>query len=112
MHKDGNKTNNTLSNLAYASAKEIAYRRVAHSMRHATRGRSVIARAAGRSEWLAYASFKEASEALGVAAATVSRVCHGKIHSRRFEAKFLEAPDLPDERWVPLVDASKGKIVP
>eukprot|EP00971_Amphidinium_carterae_P078416 1551225-Amphidinium_carterae.1 len=83
-------------------------------MRPGRKRRSVIARAAGRSEWLTYPSVREAAEALGVAASIVSSVCHGKLklHSRGFEAKFVEAPDLPDERWVPLVDASTGKIVP
>eukprot|EP00971_Amphidinium_carterae_P230250 4569605-Amphidinium_carterae.1 len=111
-HEDGNIGNNALSNLAYASVAEVCRGIAARRTRHGRRGRSVMARVAGSNEWLAYASVKQAAEALDVAATTVSRVCNRKLNHGRFEAKFSETPDLPAERWVPLVDAITGKIVP
>eukprot|EP00971_Amphidinium_carterae_P326657 6457584-Amphidinium_carterae.2 len=112
LHIDGDASNNHVSNLAYASVEESSRDAAARRTHPGRTGRSVVVRMAGSSAWIPYSSIAEAAQVLPVSRDTLSRICLGKSNSKLFEAKFNEAPDLPNERWVPLVNPGTGMVVP
>ena len=80
-HKDGNRSNNSLDNLEWATHSENirhSYATNKNRRSHAKkRSKPVEARRLGADEWVWYPSQNAAAEALGVCQSSISACCHG-----------------------------------
>lgn len=115
-HKDGDRENNRLDNLEYATRSQ----NVLHSYARSTRrnsGRSqskpVMWRRHGTEKWTLSPSCRQAAEELGLTQPTVSAVCRGKASNREFEIQFQKASpsSLTGEEWRPMLDPASGDEV-
>ena len=106
-HKDGNRSNNVLTNLEFASPSEQAR----HSFATNTKRRSsasklskpVRGRRVGETEWVIYPSIMEAARALGMNNGSVSACCKKKLHQTgNFVFEFADPTEpelLEGEVW-------------
>ncbi|CAJ1339614.1 unnamed protein product [Effrenium voratum] len=98
-HLDGDRANNWVNNLQYATPSENS----AHA--HATftwekSGQAVYCRPVGSLNWTSFPSQSEAARALQVTRSSVGRCCSGmQQQSGGYEFKSVEPVSLPGEVW-------------
>mmetsp|Transcript_37581 Transcript_37581/g.89734 ORF Transcript_37581/g.89734 Transcript_37581/m.89734 type:complete len:397 (+) Transcript_37581:115-1305(+) len=102
-HLDGNRSNNCVENLEYATpAQNVQH---AHSLspgkvRKPNRWKPVRAREVGGSNWIHFESLSAAVAHTGVPSSCISRVCRGHVsHAKTWEFKYVAYENLPDEEW-------------
>ena len=103
-HLDGNRGNNHVGNLEYATpAQNVmhAYMRQAGSIAKPNNRRVVLARKlGGMPDWIRFASLCEAASHTGANSSLISRVCRGqRKQASGWEFKFSPAEHLPGEEW-------------
>mmetsp|Transcript_21334 Transcript_21334/g.39025 ORF Transcript_21334/g.39025 Transcript_21334/m.39025 type:complete len:121 (+) Transcript_21334:750-1112(+) len=105
-HIDGNKQNNFLANLEFATPAqnaEHAIRTNLYNLRPPCR--PVFGRPVGSKEWMRFASQTAAAKHVGCSSKAVSDVCNG--HYKRVKGwqfkNVLDDSTLPGEQWAPLV---------
>lgn len=100
IHKDGNLTNNAMSNLQYAT--EIELRPLALRSLHPTKT-EVRCRDVKTDHWTSYSSVTAAAAGLGVARTTVARYCKsGEVYRGEYELhcdRYRDILDLDGEEW-------------
>lgn len=131
-HKDGDRTNNNLTNLEYRTLSECMhdFHRRYRSRHHMfASSKPVLVRVSGSTEWSFYPSMAEAARQLKVPVALVRIACHSRpTHVQGFEVKLANprATDseaaLPNEEWrnavhptthaplAPLMVSSSGRV--
>lgn len=120
IHKDGSKSNNAVSNLAYATHSESVQHsnRILGDERKCARGspRPVLSRHIGSSSWTLYPSMKEAAQRLGVDRGAVSACCRGGAPTvSRHEFQFASSSEpkaSQGELWCDAVDPESGSSLP
>ena len=98
-HLDGNRANNTMKNLEYATPSQNSQH--SFSVLRNLRGKAVEARLLHTEDWRAYKSISEATALLGVSRASIRRCCKGEISSwQGYEFCWQHDVDMPGEVWV------------
>ena len=117
-HKDGNRSNNSLDNLEWATHSEnIRHSYATNKNRRsnaAKRSKPVEARRLGADEWVAYASSNAAARALEVHPADISACCRGvRKQAGGYEFRRGEPNEpavLPGEVWKPYESAKVSSL--
>ena len=114
-HLDGNKSNNHLSNLAFATRSEnMAHFYAATARLAARRTRAVLWRKVGCKSWTQVPSRGQTALELGISPSTISRCCNSASEAKGHE--FQWAPykerDEQGEEWRDMVDPRSGALVP
>ena len=118
-HRDGNRANNCLDNLEYATQSENSL----HSYTtNPGRGRAgsaqskpVMWRPIDSQLWTTFPSLTLAARQLGMSRNTVARHCRDGTQAGDSVFKFgeqSEPPSLPGEEWVPMLNPTTGLEVP
>ena len=101
-HLDGNRSNNCLDNLRYATPSENvqhAHDRLA-KIDKPNLWKPVLAREVGAPGWIPVQSVSAAAAQTGVSRSSIARVCRGERSSvRNWEFKYAACEQLPDEEW-------------
>ncbi|CAJ1399515.1 unnamed protein product [Effrenium voratum] len=102
-HLDGNRGNNHVWNLEYATpaqnAQHASTLRAGCRVQRPNARKPVLARENG-GLWIHFESCKAAAAYAGVHAASVSQICHGKFRrTKNWEFKFAASDALPSEEW-------------
>eukprot|EP00435_Cladocopium_sp_Y103_P028122 s1550_g7.t1 len=115
-HLDGNKSNNRLENLQYATPSQNSQH--AHDNGLVSCGGpnvSVRWRAIGSQRWSTCESQTLAAKKVGLSRATVSRCCRSNSSSQGFEFQLAQdgenASTLYGEEWRPMRDPATGKLL-
>ena len=117
-HKDGNRSNNRLDNLEWATRREnIRHSYATNKNRRSNakkRSKPVEARRLGADEWVWYPSGKAAAEALGVDQSNISK-CFRKTYKQTggYEFRWGEPNEpavLPGEVWKPYESAKVSSL--
>jgi len=106
-HKDGNPSNNCITNLEWVSAAENvqhSFATNAHRNSNAPKqSKPIIGRKCGVLEWTSYPSVRDAGKSLGLNYGNISHCCRGKQSTTGgYEFKFdlpIEVPVLDGEEW-------------
>ena len=116
-HRDGDKSNNHLDNLEYASRSQ----NISHSYSNLQRrdpsqtlGKSVQWRVQGINEWTTCESLHSAARETGVDRQTMSKHCHNRSSVKGIEFRFADrmSTSFPSEEWKPMLDPISGLHVP
>lgn len=107
-HRDGNKSNNTISNLQWATASQQRQ----NQRRSADRINmpEIKARRVGSSQWYRFDSIAHVAKVTGCKKDHISKVClsHSRMKSAgckhgRFEFQYIIEPDIEGEVWKSIV---------
>ena len=115
-HKDGNRSNNSLTNLEYVTGSQNQRHSHASGTRRCggpTQSKPVMYRTLGFTDWRRCPSIKAAAADLGVSRSAVSAACWRNTPLKGYEfrvADFCE-PELPGEEWRPMLCAVSGEEV-
>lgn len=116
-HRDGDKSNNRLENLEYASPSQNVSHSYANLQRrdlcHA-RSKPVEWRLQGANEWQTSTSVLSASQEVGLPRETVSKHCHNRSSAKGIEFRFVDeiGNGLLSEQWKPMLDPVSASGVP
>ena len=113
-HMDGNRSNNHIENLVYATqAENIRHSLQARQQPLIRNVKPVLAKMSDSRAWVMHASLKEAAAAAGISSTSVSRCCHGVVQScRGHRFRFPDDVCLPGEVWAEAVHPRTGVIMP
>lgn len=116
-HRDGDKSNNHLDNLEYASPSQ----NIAHSFARLQRrdsshalSKEVHWRVQGEALWQTCRSIHSAKLEIGIGRQTVSKHCHNRSSFKGIEFRFADHIDtaFSGEEWKPMLDPVSGLEVP
>ena len=116
-HKDGNPSNNSLTNLEYVTGSQNQRHSYASGTRRCsgpTRSKPVMYRALGTKGWARCPSITAAALELGVSQGAVSQACRRQTPLKGYEVCVadLPQPELPGEDWKPMLCPVSGEEVP
>ena len=116
-HRDGNPSNNHLTNLEYVSNSQNALYSHACPARRcggSKTSKPVLWRAVGSQSWTLSPSITQAASLFGVCQATVSKSCHAASSHRGYEFRFGEHYEerVAGEEWRDMIDPKTGQQVP
>ena len=117
-HKDGNRSNNRLDNLEWATRRENMRHSYATNKNRRSSAKKnskpVEARLLGADEWVAYPSQGAAAEALGVSQGNISACCRKpgtQVYGYEFRRGEPNEPAvLPGEVWKPYENAKVSSL--
>ena len=116
-HRDGDRSNNHLDNLEYASQSQNMSHSYANLQRRdagISQSKSVQWRVQGANEWQSCKSVRSAAQKTGLHPSTVSKSCCSRSSVKgiefRFEDEFRKASS--SEQWKPMLDPASGLEVP
>lgn len=113
-HVDGDKSNNRLSNLTYATCSENVLHSYATSSRLARgRPKPVMWRKAGSKVWTQVPSAKHAAAELDISPREVSRCCSSKAQANGHELEWAPygEKEQQGEEWRGMIDPRSGTLV-
>lgn len=115
-HFDGNKSNNRLKNLQYATPSQNSQHACDNGLRQYGGPKvSVRWRAVGSHRWSTCKSFALAAAEVGLNPATVSKCCRRSSSSKGFEFQLAQdgenASAFCGEEWRPMRDPATGKVL-
>ena len=115
-HRDGNPSNNHITNLEYVTCSQNHRHSHARGSRRCsgpTRWKPVMYRAVGCKAWTHCHSMTSAALELGVTPQAVSKACRRKMNLKDIEICFghLHQPDLPGEKWRQMLCPVSGEAV-
>ena len=116
-HRDGNRSNNRLDNLEWASRSQNAtyyYQTLTEKVCRPSLSKPVAWRKLGAKKWETSSSISLAAEQLGISHSAVSNCCRGLSSVSGFEMRFQDVgPTLLDgEEWRPMLDPISLSKVP
>ena len=116
-HRDGDRSNNRLDNLEYASQSQNISHSYANLQRRDpshSRSKPVQWRAQGANEWKTSTSVLSASQEVGLHPQTVSKHCHNRSSVKGIEFRFVDHIDtaFSGEEWKPMLDPVSASAVP
>ena len=116
-HKDGNRSNNNITNLEYVTCSQNNLRSHASGTRRCSGpalSRPVMYRALGTKDWTKCPSVTAAALELGFSQGAVSKACRRQTPLKGYEMSFadLHQPELPGEEWKQMLCPMFGKEVP
>lgn len=116
-HRDGNKSNNHLDNLEWASHSQNTtyyYQTLTEKVSRPSMCKPVAWRRLGGKTWETFASVSLAAEQLGVSPAVVSKCCQGLSSVSGSELRFADVGlrPLDGEEWRPMLDPISFSEVP
>ena len=114
-HVDGNKSNNRLDNLNYATCSH----NIRHSYCEASRRfgghklrKQVMWRPKGSATWTTSKSIRAAAAKLNLSPKLVSECCRRRSFCKGFEFRFSQRiGEMDGEEWRPMVDPKSGRIL-
>ena len=116
-HLDGNKSNNRLDNLEYATPQQ----NIRHYYKSPLRGAPgrptsvrVRCRSVGSNSWKVYSSMSEAASALGISQQSVAGSCRKGTVVKGFQCQRQESKEsiLKGEEWKGMIDPKTGCALP
>ena len=112
-HRDGNKSNNCLDNLEYASPSHNISHSYASLQRRTSglaQSKPVLWRVVGATGWQTFPSVTLASQQLGVSRSKLSEHCRNKSLVKGIEVQFHDERQtaLLGEEWRPMLDPASG----
>ena len=117
-HRDGNKSNNRLDNLEWASHSQNAsyhYQTLTEKVSRPSMCKPVAWRKLGAKKWETFASVSSAAEQLGISSKVVSDCCRGLSSVSGSEIRFKKdagGTPLDGEEWRPMLDPISFSEVP
>ena len=116
-HRDGNKSNNRLDNLEWASHSQNAayyYQTLTENVGRPSLCKPVARRKLGAKTWETFPSVSLAAERLGISPGVVSNCCRGLSSVSGSELRFQDVgPTLLEaEEWRPMLDPTSLSEVP
>jgi len=109
-HLDGNKQNNVLENLEFATpAQNVKHAYRSNLYKQTRAGKPVLGRSLSESQhqtWMHFESAAAAAAHVGCTKGSVFRVCRGEctsVKGWKFKNYVSDDPSLPDEQWAPVV---------
>ena len=116
-HRDGNAGNNHVTNLEYVTCSQNLHYSYAGGMRRChgpTLSKPVMYRALGCKDWTTCSSMKSAALELGASPSAVSQACHRQVDLKGYEVCIVDLPEpeLPGEKWTPMLCPVSGAEVP
>ena len=116
-HRDGNRSNNRLDNLEWASHSQNAayyYQTLTEKVSRPSLCKPVAWRKRGAKTWETFASVSLAAEQLAIAPVVVSNCCRGLSSVSGCELRFEDVGQTPleGEEWRPMLDPISFSEVP
>ena len=116
-HRDGNRSNNRLDNLEWASHSQNAayyYQTLTEKVSRPSLCKPVAWRKRGAKTWETFASVSLAAEQLAIATVVVSNCCRGLSSVSGCELRFEDVGQTPleGEEWRPMLDPMSFSEVP
>ena len=116
-HIDGNRSNNRICNLEWATPSENVRHSYATNPSRANAGpkhvRPVMLRPLRSCKWTRFLSIKRAAEAMSQPYTTVYHRCHRNLQVDGYEYKLamFQQVELAGEEWRPMIDPRSGRHV-
>ena len=116
-HRDGNTSNNRVTNLEYVTCSQNLRYSYASGLRRChgpAVSKPVMYRALGCTNWTTCPSMTSAALELGVRSSAVSKACRRQLPLKGHEIRIadLHEPDLPGEKWTHMQCPVTGAQVP